>query len=83
MGSCGKRTAYGTKYFLSNSLERQRMTFPALVPWTKAQASYGHIRARIPGSIAVSPIMPHTLTETSMNRKDIDTRAFTKDTTIF
>lgn len=51
--------------------------FPALALWTKAQASYGHSIARISGNIVVSPIMPAD-TETSMNRKDIDTRALTK-----
>lgn len=34
------------------------MTFPALVPWTKAQASYVCIIARIPGNVTVSPILP-------------------------
>lgn len=34
------------------------MTFPALVPWSQAQTSYGQIIARIPGNLAVSQIMP-------------------------
>ena len=54
------------------------MIFPALVLWTKAQTSYGHTIARIAGNIAGSQLCQPTLTETSMNRKDIDTRALTK-----
>lgn len=34
------------------------MTFPALVPWSQAQTSYGQVIVRIPGNLAVSPVMP-------------------------
>ena len=54
------------------------MTVPAPAPGTKAQASYGHVIARIPVNGAVSPMALHTLRETSMDRKDIDTKEFTE-----
>lgn len=62
-GSRGKRTTFRMKEFLSNSLGRQGMTFPAPVPGTKAQPrhpSYGHTIARIPVNRVVSLTVLHT-----------------------